>query len=166
MRFHLVKTKSNDFEIALELLKSAAEYLAKKNINQWSYWLNPPQEKIIWLKEGFKRNEFYLIKTPKNKLIGMVRIMYKDLIYWGEMNDKAIYVHSLVIRQEFKGHKIGQRVIDIIKVKAVKKNIELMRLDCDNSNKKLCNYYENIGFQKVGEKKLKLGQYNLYQKYL
>jgi len=36
----------------------------------------------------------------------MVRTMYKDLIYWGEMNDKAIYVHSLVIKQEFKGHKI------------------------------------------------------------
>ena len=38
-----------------------------------------------------------------------------------------------------------------------------MRLDCDNSNKKLCKYYENIGFQKVGEKQLRLVTYNLYE---
>ena len=114
--------------------------------------MSPFQEKIFWLKESFKRNEFYLIKNSKDKLIGMVRIMQKDLIYWWEMNDKAIYVHSLVIKQEFKEHKIGQKVIKKIKEKAVKKNIGLRRLDCDNSNKKLCNDYENIGFQKVGEK--------------
>ena len=68
--------------------------------------MNPPQEKIFWLKEVFKKNEFYLIKTSRDKLIAMVRTMYKDLIYWVEMNDEAIYVHSLVIKQKFKGHKI------------------------------------------------------------
>ena len=166
MIFHLENAKSSDFEIAIELLQSAASTLAKKNISQWDYWMNPPQEKIIWLEEGFKRKEFYLIKTSIGKLIGMVRIMNKDLTYWGEMNDKAIYVHSLIIKEEFKGHKIGQKVIDKIKGKAKKKEIGLMRLDCDNSNKKLCKYYENIGFQKVGEKQLRLGIYNLYEKNL
>ena len=163
MRFNLLNAKSNNLEIALELLKSTAETLAKKNISQWDYWMNPPHEKIIWLEKGFKRKEFYLIKTSIGELIGMVRIMNKDLIYWGEMNDKAIYVHSLIIKEEFKGHKIGQKVIDKIKGKAKKKDIGLMRLDCDNSNKKLCKYYENIGFQKVGEKQLRLVTYNLYE---
>lgn len=37
--------------------------------------MSPFQEKIFWLKESFKRNEFYLIKNSKDKLIGMVRIM-------------------------------------------------------------------------------------------
>ena len=166
MRFLLENAKSNDLEIAIELLQSAALTLAKKNISQWDYWMHPPLEKIIWLKEGFKRKEFYLIKTSIGKLIGMVRIMNKDLIYWGEMNDKAIYVHSLIIKEEFKGLEIGQKVIDEIKEKAKKKDIRLIRLDCDNSNKKLCKYYENIGFKKVGEKQLKLGKYNLYQEYL
>ena len=163
MKFSLRNAKSSDLEIALELLKSAATTLAKKNISQWDYWMNPPQGKIIWLKEGFKRKEFYLIKTSIGKLIGMVRIMDKDLIYWGNMKDKAIYIHSLIIIEEFKGHKIGQKVIDKIKEKAKKKDVELMRLDCDNSNKKLCKYYENIGFKKMGEKQLRLGKYNLYE---
>ena len=166
MRFLLENAKSSDLKIAVELLQSAASTLAKKNISQWDYWMNPTQEKIIWLEEGFKRKEFYFIKTSIGKLIGMVRIMNKDLIYWGEMNDKAIYVHSLIIKEEFKGREIGQKVIDKIKEKAKKKDISLIRLDCDNSNKKLCKYYENIGFQKVGEKELKLGKYNLYQKCL
>jgi len=36
-------------------------------------------------------------------------------------------------------------------------------LDCDASNEKLCQYYIKQGFAKVGQKKLALGLYNLYQ---
>ena len=166
MRFLLENAKSSDFEIAIELHQSAASTLAKKNISQWDYWMNPPQEKILWIKEGFNKKEFYLIKNSIGELTGMVRIMNKDMLYWGEMNDKAIYIHSLIIKEEFKGHKIGQKVINQIKVNAKNKGVNWMRLDCDSSNKKLCKYYENIGFQKAGVKQLNLGNYNLYQKYL
>ena len=44
--------------------------------------------------------------------------------------------------------------------------IKYLRLDCDSSNENLCEYYTNIGFNKVGEKLLKLGKYNLYEKQL
>ena len=166
MKFNLINAKLSDLEIALGLLKSAAETLARKNISQWDYWMNPPKEKIIWIKEGFKRKEFYLIESSCGELIGMVRIMNKDIVYWGKMNDKAIYIHSLIIKEQFKGNKIGRNVIQLIKENSKNKEIDLIRLDCDNNNKKLCYYYENIGFQKVGEKQLALGKYNLYEKYL
>tara|TARA_B100001287_G_scaffold86610_1_gene72486 strand:- start:13 stop:153 length:141 start_codon:yes stop_codon:yes gene_type:complete len=46
MDFRLRKSEISEFNIALKLLKSAAEFLSDKNINQWDYWTNPPKEKI------------------------------------------------------------------------------------------------------------------------
>ncbi|MDY7395763.1 GNAT family N-acetyltransferase [Aureibaculum sp. 2210JD6-5] len=158
---HVVKINK-----AFDLLKSASKTLAEKNIKQWDYWQNPPIEKVNWVKEGFSNNEFYFIENDNKELMGMVRIMDKDLTYWGAMNDKAKYVHSLVISEKFSGNRLGTEVVKKIEKDAKKDNYDYLRLDCDSTNLKLCQYYEQQGFVKVGQKKLPLGVYNLYQKEL
>ena len=166
MDFRLRKSEISEFNIALKLLKSAAEFLSDKNINQWGYWTNPPKEKIQWVKDGFKNKEFYFIENQNQTILGMVRILKEDLLYWGDMNDSAMYIHSLVIEKRYKGQQIGKRVVQKIENDAKNSGIKYLRLDCDSSNENLCEYYTNIGFNKVGEKLLKLGKYNLYEKQL
>ena len=166
MDFRLRKSEISEFNIALKLLKSAAEFLLEKNINQWNYWTKPPKEKIQWVKDGFKNKEFYFIENQNEAILGMVRILKEDLLYWGDMNDSAMYIHSLVIEKRYKGQQIGKRVVQKIENDAKNSGIKYLRLDCDSSNENLCEYYTNIGFNKVGEKLLKLGKYNLYEKQL
>ncbi len=103
MDLRLRKSEISEFNIALKLLKSAAEFLLEKNINQWDYWTNPPEEKIQWVKDGFKNREFYFIENQNEAILGMVRILKEDLLYWGNMNDSAMYIHSLVIEKRYKG---------------------------------------------------------------
>ena len=83
MDLRLRKSEISEFNIALKLLKSAAEFLLEKNINQWSYWTNPPKEKIQWVKDGFKNREFYFIENQNEAILGMVRILNKTY-YIGE----------------------------------------------------------------------------------
>jgi len=163
MSFTLKKVTLEEKRIVFNLLSDAAKVLARKKIHQWQYWENPPPEKIRWVKEGIKKEEFFFIINSKQQTLGMVRISNDDMLYWGEMNDKSKYIHSLIIREEFSGLRLGVKVVDKIKKEAILNNVEYLRLDCDCTNKKLCKYYLNQGFELVGQKQLSLGKYNLYQ---
>lgn len=164
MDFNLKIITPNDLDKVLHLFKTAAEKIAEKNIDHWQYWKNPPIEKVNWVKEGILNNEFFFLKSTKDEIIGMVRILEKDLNYWGEMNDKAKYVHSLVVIDKYNGLGIGSSVLQKIEAKAKGDHCSYLRLDCDSKNSKLCAYYTNQGFEKVGEKELPISVYNLYQK--
>lgn len=166
MIFILRQGKLNESDKAFELLKSASKKLEKKGIKQWNYWQDPPPEKVKWVEEGFSNDEFYFIENNNGELMGMVRILEKDLTYWGKMNDKSKYVHSLIVDEKFSGNSLGSLVIKKIERDAKAQNFDYLRLDCDSTNGKLCTYYENQGFIKVGQKKLPLGVYNLYEKEL
>ena len=49
------KAKIDELDHALELFKLASLSLGKKNVSQWAYWTDPPEEKITWVKEGFEK---------------------------------------------------------------------------------------------------------------
>lgn len=166
MTFNLIQANTTEIQKAFGLLQSASKTLEKKNIKQWNYWQNPPLEKVKWVEEGFENNEFYFIENEANELMGMVRIMDEDVNYWGVMNDKAKYIHSLVIDQKFSGNHLGTEVVKKVATDAKNDDCDYLRLDCDASNRELCSYYEKQGFIKVGQKQLPLGVYNLYQKQL
>ncbi len=159
------QANKNEQEEAFILLKEAAQMLQSKNIDQWKFWLNPPIEKIEWIKEGFTKNEFYFI-TISEEIIGMFRLLNQDLLYWGEEKEKAVYIHSLVIKAKFSGNQIGVKVMDKIISHTTNQGIFLLRLDCNSANKKLCQYYENQGFTKVRQKYMPHSINNLYQKNL
>lgn len=162
MTFTLRKADLSELHVAFELLKHAAERLNAKGLKQWGYWMDPPQEKIAWVKEGFKNGEFYFILID-NQIAGMFRLLKEDELYWGVQASSARYIHSLVIKANFSGNGIGEQVILKVIEDCKKLNIQYLRLDCDAQNEGLCNYYEHQGFQKVGQKQMPLSLNNLYE---
>jgi len=164
MEFNFRQIKINDKPKVLELLKETAEKISKMNIDHWQYWKNPHQEKIEWIEQGILNNEFFFIDNQREEFVGMVRILNEDLLYWGAQKEKAKYVHSLVVKEDFNGKGIGLKILETIAIKAKTENCKYVRLDADSKNSKLCSYYENLGFKKVGTKNLTLSTYNLYQK--
>ncbi|KXN98913.1 GCN5 family acetyltransferase [Aequorivita aquimaris] len=164
MEFNFRKIEKKDKDKVLELFKEAAEKINKMNIDHWQYWKNPPKEKIEWVEEGILNNEFFFIKELNGKNIGMVRILDEDLLYWGKQKEKAKYVHSLVIKEDYNGKGLGTKILQKIETTAKTDNCKYLRLDADSKNPKLCQYYEKIGFEKMGIKELPLSNYNLYEK--
>ncbi len=164
MDFNLKQITATDLSKVLNLFNSAAEKIAKKDIDHWQYWKNPPIEKVNWVKEGIINHEFFFIENTEGEVMGMVRILDKDLQYWGENTDRAKYIHSLVITEKHDGQGIGSMVIQKIENEARDNNCDYLRLDCDSKNPKLCTYYLEQGFIKVGEKTLPLSIYNFYEK--
>jgi len=159
------QAKSDQLEQALEFFKLASLSLEAKDISQWNYWTDPPEDKITWVKEGFKKGEFFFVQNETGDKIAMFRLLKHDTLYWDEigLDDKVKYVHSLVVRPEFSGLGIGKAVMLKIIGNLKSEGVEKFRLDCDGSNPKLCKYYESYGFKKVGEKRTKYATNNLYE---
>jgi ribosomal protein S18 acetylase RimI-like enzyme len=156
--------KTDELQTVLKLFKEAAEKIAKLDVDHWQYWKNPPKEKVDWVNEGLENNEFFFIKNTNDELIGMVRILHEDELYWGIQQEKALYIHSLVVREQFEGKGLGNIIINKIAAMAKNLNYPYLRLDAVANNTKLCNYYQKLGFEKVGEKSLSSSVNNLFQK--
>ncbi|MGO2357847.1 GNAT family N-acetyltransferase [Mesonia sp.] len=156
----------DDKNKVLLLFKEAAEKISKKNVDHWQYWKNPPQEKIKWVEEGILNDEFFFVENSEQQNIGMLRILEEDFMYWGKQKDKAKYIHSLVVIEKLEGRGFGKMILQKVEKEAKKEGCKFLRLDSDSKNPKLCNYYEQQSFVKVGTKVLPISTYNLYQKEL
>ena len=160
------KAGKDELDTALKLLQAAATTLKEKSIRQWEFWLNPTKEKIEWIEQGFDNHEFYFLEDDNHQLVGMFRLMSEDELYWGKQELKAGYIHSLVVDKKYAGKQIGQKIIAEVEFNLPGKGIFILRLDCNASNTALCQYYENLGFKKVGEKQMPHSLNYLYEKKL
>ncbi|KQC33166.1 hypothetical protein AAU57_07455 [Nonlabens sp. YIK11] len=162
---HFIYTtpKASQITDAISLLKKAAQRLQSQNIKQWSYWLDPPAERLEWLQEGFEKGQFTFVYKDE-KLIATYRLMDVDLKYWGKKEESAYYIHSLVVDPDFKGQKIGSHLIHRIFQKALIAKKQFLRLDCDATNDGLCQYYERLGFEKVGQVQMELSLNALFER--
>lgn len=166
MQFTFRQIFPTDQPEVMAVFKRAAEKIHKKNVDHWQYWHNPPQEKLDWLEEGLRNKEYFFIENETGTRIGMVRILDEDQLYWGEQTEKAKYVHSLVVEDAYNGQGLGAKILEAIATQAKAQGCRYLRLDADARNPRLCRYYEALGFEHVGQKKLTISSYNLYQREL
>ena len=164
MNIQLNQAQGEELDLVLRFLRQAALRLQKKGVDQWQNWLDPAMEDLAWIKEGFESKEFFLVINEKEEVLGAIRIMSKDLLYWGEQAEEALYIHSLIILEKYAGQGIGKQVIEQVRNQAKALGYPWLRLDCNSANPALCSYYETQGFLQVGIRKFEDFSCNLYQK--
>jgi N-acetylglutamate synthase-like GNAT family acetyltransferase len=153
----------NDLPTILRLLKEAALWLKLKNINYWQVWINPPDKYINWIKTGFERKEFYLVKQGEST-IGCFKLSMNDEVFWGKQDSPAYYIHSFTIDRKLNGQNLGIKVMQNIENKCRESGKKYLRLDCSSNVSALKQYYENFGFYAVGETIVQGEKLTLYEK--
>lgn len=71
---------------------------------------------------------------------------------WGDEqggDGSAMYVHKLCVGNDFRGQDTGVKVMALAEDIARKNDRTKLRLDCHYDNKRLCGYYERLGFREV-----------------
>ena len=164
MKIRLKPAVGTNLKLVLDFLRQSALRLQKKGVDQWQNWLNPSEEDLTWIKKGFESKEFFLVVNEKEEVLGAIRIMSKDFLYWGEQKEEALYIHSLIILEKYSGQGIGQQVIEQIRNQAKALGYPWLRLDCNSANPVLCSYYEAQGFVQVGIREFEDFSCNLYQR--
>ena len=133
--------------MALDMLRDAAAWLKSIHIDYWQVWLDPPENYVDWIRQGFDNGEFYFAQKDDVEVVGMLRLQYADEMFWGKRDDKAGYIHSFTTNRKYKNQGAGSDILRLIEAKLADESIEFLRLDCAPHVEKLCAYYENYGFE-------------------
>lgn len=96
-------------------------------------------------ESGFRKNppDFYCIVADDNgKIAGM--LVYYFLPYTAQ-NRPAIYMKELFVDEDYRGHKIGERLMDTLRKEAEMNNCNLIKWTVAPWNKAGQKFYERLG---------------------
>jgi ribosomal protein S18 acetylase RimI-like enzyme len=111
----------------------------------------------IVLEKGLKKSppDFYcLVADTDNGIVGI--LVYYFLPYTAK-NTTAIYMKELIVKDDFRGHKIGEQLMDTLKAIAKENKCSNISWGVVPWNKDGMRFYERLG----GEEEKNMLTYNL-----
>ena len=134
--------KEENLEEFHNIITSRCKWLEEMGVNQWRPTSYPVRYNINYFREHI--NNLYIIKDDKEVLGGFL-LKDADERYWSDSNNvSAYYIHHLATKIGVKG--LGRLLILFAINKAKQDKMEYLRLDCSSRNKRLNQYYEQLGF--------------------
>lgn len=136
-----------DHEPIDRLLSEAAAWLAREGIDYWRQYRDPEQRARV-IEAGITDGEFFLA-IEEGEVVGMFRLLESDE-RWDDADDAA-YLHTITTSRDRRGQGVGAEILDQIETLCLEDGVERLRLDCGADVDGLCTYYENQGFERVGQ---------------
>ena len=131
-----------DIEGIKTVLQGVQQWLASRGSRQWS---QPFADE--WIRGFIDRGGFFVAKVGGD-VVGVFRLIWSDVPYWGEMEDgQAGYIHTVAVSREWKGHQIGLKMIAWAEGRIAEFGRRFARLDCSDTFR---HYYEAAGYRQVG----------------
>lgn len=115
-----------------------------------------------WILDHLNRKDVYIAELGGIP-VATVTLGLSDEERWGTQEMAAVYVHGLCVRANYNGLGLGASILDWCAREAMRLGRTLVRLDCAYANRKLCGYYESLGFFHVGLDS-KISVWSLYEK--
>ena len=150
--------KLSEIEEIIQITKACAAKMISEKIYQW----NEHYPNYQAFQKDVARSELYVLISESSKSDSEQRIMgcitissEKDTEYnaieW--LTDDAIqcYIHRLAIHPECQHQGLAKKLMDFAEAKAEAQGAISMRLDTFSANKRNQRFYENRGYQKLGD---------------
>jgi ribosomal protein S18 acetylase RimI-like enzyme len=141
------------------ILSEAAAWLIERGINQWP---NPyPLEEVA---QSIDRGEVYL--AIESGPAATFTLQSEDLLFWGEQERDALYLHRLAVRRAFAGRGLGKTLVEWAAARARSSGRDFLRLDCLATEPRIRAYYESLGFTYVRDRDMSDWTAALYERRL
>lgn len=140
------RARPDEIDTVMQLRDQAAQWLVDQGVVQW----NPRELPRSWFEHFVEQRAVWLL-CHRDRVVGTVIITDKDTPTWGQQNDRAGYIHSLVIARELKGKALGRDLLGWAERRITDSGGEWARLDCVRTNAALRAYYERGGYRYVGD---------------
>ena len=102
-----------------------------------------------WVRNNVSEKEVYVVELEGTPVATFSLDLNEDN-HWEPQEPIAGYVHGLSVRKGFNGRGLGSFMLDWCANKVSGLNRRFVRLDCAVHNARLCDYYESLGFIRVG----------------
>ena len=141
MDFNIRRATQEDLPQVLDLVKELALY--EKALNEVTITLNELE------KDGFGENPIYWIILAENEkgILGM-SFYYIRYSTW---KGRCLYLEDIVVKEEYRGHKIGKVLFEETIKAAKEMNAKLMTWQVLDWNEPAINFYKKFNAELDGE---------------
>jgi len=137
-----------DIPIIEDILLDALNWLDRTGKQMWI------KSQITWgyLSTRFSIHDFS-IAFMNDIPVGCMALVDADPVYWRNIQKgESLFIHQLAVKRVGAGQGVSTALIDYAKTQATLRGMGAVRLDCNQSRKKLRELYEREGFVCVEEK--------------
>jgi ribosomal protein S18 acetylase RimI-like enzyme len=108
-----------------------------------------------FIAQEIAEKRHYRVLDTDDEMAGVFSIVKAEPIIWNDKDgNQAIYLHRMAIRNRYRGNNIAKEVVEWAKTEAWKHKKKFIRVDTWANNDALTDYYQKLGFEWVGKKKL------------
>ena len=139
----------SDIPRIFEFYRIATGFMKSKNQVHW-----PEFSEELIINEIEESRQWKLLIDQQIACIWATTL--NDELIWGEQNNEpSLYIHRIATNPDFRGQKLVKQLIDWANDFGKNNKLNYIRMDTVGLNKALIEYYEKLGFQFLGTKKLK-----------
>lgn len=131
MNIEIRKATENDFIVIYELLK------------EFSVFIKTPEKVTVTLDQMVKDKDCFncLVAIDNETIIGYAAYFFAYYSWTG----KSLYLDDLFVLEQYRGQRIGTRLIGSIIDIARQENCKKVRWQVSNWNKPAIEFYKNLG---------------------
>ncbi|MDF0714916.1 GNAT family N-acetyltransferase [Muricauda sp. 334s03] len=143
--------KISEIPDILTITQACAIKMQENGIFQWNEHY-PTKEAFI---KDIERDELFVLEE-NNSIQGTIVIStlmdeeYKP-IQWLTPNGNSTYIHRLSVHPDLQGKGLAQQMMDFAENYSKKSGFVSVRLDTFSQNKRNQHFYEQRGYQKLGD---------------
>lgn len=143
--------KISEIDDIMTITRACADKMIQNGIYQWNEHY---PTKNSFLKD-LERKELY-VKQHEDKVIGTIVIStHMDDEYvpidWLTPNGNSTYIHRVCIHPAYQGMGYAQELMDYAEAYSRENNFKSVRLDTFSQNKRNQHFYEQRGYQRLGD---------------
>ena len=144
------RAKLPEIKDILQITRACALKMAENGIYQWNEQY-PTEGAFL---NDFERNELY-VKEHNDQIIGAIVIStHMDEEYipvkWLTPNGNSTYIHRVCIHPSHQGKGFAQNMMNFAEDYSKNNGFESVRLDTFSQNERNQRFYEQRGYQKLG----------------
>lgn len=145
------QAKISEIPDILTITQACAQKMQENGILQWNEHY-PSKEAFI---QDIKRNELFVIEKNSTVQGTIVISTLMDEEYipikWLTPNGNSTYIHRLSVHPELQGQGLAQKMMDFAEAYSRENGFVSVRLDTFSQNKRNQRFYEQRGYQKLGD---------------
>lgn len=143
--------KISEIEDILTITKACAVKMESQGIYQWNEHYPSKQ----FFLNDLERQELYVMEKEDVVIGAIVISTQMDTEYlpikWLTPNGNSTYIHRICIDPTLQGHGYAQELMDHAEDYSKKKGYTSVRLDTFSQNQRNQQFYEQRGYQKLGD---------------
>ena len=145
------RAKISEIPDILTITRACAQKMQENGIFQWNEHY-PSKEAFL---KDIEREELFVIEE-NNIVQGTIVIStlmdeeYKP-IQWVTSNGNSTYIHRLSVHPDLQGKGLSKKMMDFAENHAREHRFVSVRLDTFSQNKRNQRFYEQRGYQKLGD---------------